>query len=260
MIDAQLKGTEGSYRHIHFAELDSTNTWLMDKARQGEAGNLWVTCDKQIAGKGSRGRDWVSQNGNLFASILLIEPAPLKNLAQLTFVSSLAVHDAISKFIGERVCEIKLKWPNDVLIDSKKCSGILLESSQCNGLTYVVIGFGINCNSYPEQTKFPSTSLKEIGIDIDAQSFFLALAETFAIRLKEWNSGINFRETRDSWLENAFGIGRDVTVQVPGKEIQSGCFASIDDSGYMMLELMGGTILKISTADLFFLPTSGQGN
>ena len=83
---------------------------------------MWITAVSQSAGRGRRGRDWVSQPGNLYASLLLADPAPAERAAQLSFVAALAVHDALTRAAPELAARLTLKWPNDVLCDGRSCA------------------------------------------------------------------------------------------------------------------------------------------
>src|SRR5580700_9595419 len=102
-------------RLIACGEVASTNTQALAFARRGERGPLWVTARRQTEGRGRRGNSWVSDTGNLFASLLLTDPAPPAQAAQLSFVSALAVYDAVAALAPAVAPLLSLKWPNDVL-------------------------------------------------------------------------------------------------------------------------------------------------
>ncbi len=93
--------------------IGSTNAEALRLARDGERGPLWVTANRQTAGRGRRGRTWVSEPGNLYASLLLSDPAPSEHLPALSFVAALALHDAITRRIPGLASRVALKWPND---------------------------------------------------------------------------------------------------------------------------------------------------
>ncbi len=251
MIGDPIKTKLGAYRHLVIEETSSTNTLCMDYAAAGEEGNLWITANRQTAGKGSRGREWTGKTGNLFASLLLTDPSPKKRLADLTFIAAISVRQAIKSYSMSNN-EIKLKWPNDVMLNSKKCSGILLESVTHNDANYVVMGIGINCQHFPANTLHPATSLFAEGIEVSAGALFLSLANAVANNISFWNKGNNFTSIRQKWLDNAYGLGREVSVKIPGQAEQIGHFISIDANGYMLLETKSGETKQVSTADIFF--------
>src|SRR3546814_17137925 len=107
------------------AELGSTNDWLADAARQGAPEGQWVRADRQTGGRGRRGRTWVSEPGNLYASTLIRLRGGDPPAQQLGFVAALALHRALSAWAP--AARLSLKWPNDLLMDGAKLSGILRE-------------------------------------------------------------------------------------------------------------------------------------
>ena len=119
----------------------STNAEALALARAGERGPLWITARAQSAGRGRRGRTWVSEPGNLYASLLLTDPAPPERAAQLAFVAALAVHDAIAATAPALASELAFKWPNDVLLGGAKLAGILIEAE--GAPLVVAIGIGV---------------------------------------------------------------------------------------------------------------------
>src|ERR1700693_4292463 len=103
-------------RHITYETLGSTNSEALALARAGERGPIWITARRQSAGRGRRGRGWGSEAGNLYASLLLTNPAPSEKAAELSFVTALAVYDAVVALDKSIAGRLALKWPNDVLI------------------------------------------------------------------------------------------------------------------------------------------------
>ncbi len=254
MIGEPIETARGAYRHLTVEETSSTNTLCLEYALAGEPGDLWVTATDQTGGKGSRGRDWESKKGNLFASLLLTDPCSKNRLADLTFVAAISVQETIESF-SHKQNKVQVKWPNDVMLNERKCSGILLESVHQKDTTYVVIGIGINCLHFPVQTLHPATSLFAEGVEVSANTLFFALAKKMADNISLWKNGNNFSAIRQKWLDNTYKLGEMISVHVPGQERQIGLFASVDDNGYMLLELPDGTTKQISTADIFFNKT-----
>lgn len=255
MIGQFIKTGQGGYRHLAVEETKSTNALCLEYAASGESGNLWITAEKQSGGKGSRGREWASQKGNLFASLLLTDdilnqPNDKQRLADLTFIAAISVREAIEEF-NVSGSEVKVKWPNDVLLNSRKCSGILLESVHYQDVTYVVMGIGVNCQHFPQDTLHKATSLFAEGIEVSSNRFFLTLADMVAQNIALWNKGTNFSGIRQKWLSHAYGIGRQISVKIPAQDTLEGIFSSIDEDGYMLLETSNET-KRISTADIFF--------
>jgi BirA family biotin operon repressor/biotin-[acetyl-CoA-carboxylase] ligase len=107
--------------------LGSTNAEALRLARQGERGPLWITANRQTAGRGRRERSWISEPGNLYASLLLTAPSPAEHWPELSFVAALAIHDAIVEVAAELKSRLAIKWPNDLLLAGAKFAGILIE-------------------------------------------------------------------------------------------------------------------------------------
>ena len=113
---------------IRFDTVDSTNAEALRRACAGTRGPLWVVAAAQSAGRGRRGRAWTSPPGNLYASLLLVDPAPAAVAPQLAFVAGIAVRDAcIARRRPGLADALALKWPNDLLCRGAKIAGILIE-------------------------------------------------------------------------------------------------------------------------------------
>mgnify|MGYP003634350679 CR=1 FL=1 len=135
-----------SISHQHFASVGSTNDLALDAFRKGRREALWITADEQVLGKGRRGRGWVSPPGNFYGSLLLVDPAASETLPQMAFVISLALHKALSRALPPTVqTRLTVKWPNDLLYDRKKVAGILMEATQLQSHTGIVI---FRCRPY----------------------------------------------------------------------------------------------------------------
>ena len=120
------RAARAGHRLIVHDTLDSTNSEALRLARSGERGPLWIVAREQTAGRGRRGREWISAPGNLATSLLCVAPVTPALAATLGFVASLAVHEAC-RTLAPGV-DFALKWPNDVLADGAKVAGLLLES------------------------------------------------------------------------------------------------------------------------------------
>lgn len=250
MIGNSIKTNQGNYRCLALEETNSTNALCLEYAAAGEMGNLWITAERQIQGKGSRGRSWTSEKGNLYASLLLDDPCDKSRLADLTFIAAISVLEAINLFnVMDK--SVQVKWPNDVLIEGRKCSGILLESVHYQSVSYVAMGIGVNCLHFPPDTLHKATSLFAEGIEVSCDRFFLTLANMVADNISLWDKGNNFASIRQKWLKKAYGIGMPITVRIPGQDDIEGQFSSIDKDGYLILD-HNGNMMRISTADVFF--------
>jgi BirA family transcriptional regulator, biotin operon repressor / biotin---[acetyl-CoA-carboxylase] ligase len=247
-----VPGVSG-YRHDARGETGSTNAEALTSARAGDPGKLWITATRQLKGKGRQGRAWVSEPGNLYASLLLIDPAhDISALGTLPLVVACAVHGTLSAFPGMPRHDLKIKWPNDILVDGKKICGILLESTVLeDGRLAVAIGIGINIAHHPDPALYQATDLIQLGITISPEHLFPQLASYMASTLDAWNHGRGFPQIRAEWLRLARGQGEMITANLPNGPIQ-GRFDDIDGEGRLVLTLQNGQTRSISAGDVFF--------
>lgn len=242
------RAAKAGHRVVAHARLDSTNSEALRLARTGERGPLWVVAREQSAGRGRRGRTWISAPGNLTASLLLTEMLTPAVAATLGFVACLAVHEAcVALAPGVR---FTLKWPNDVLANGGKVAGLLLESEACGPRLAIVTGFGVNLAAAPEKTEFPAVSLAGLGHAVAAEAFLARLSDACAGGLETWRSGQGFADIRRLWLDRARGIGQPVCVRV-GERIESGVFETLDEQGRLMLRTASGSV-AVSAGDVYF--------
>lgn len=164
MTEAEIKSlmhTEWVAKEVlYFDTIDSTNTKAQELAEKGYPSGTLVLADKQESGKGRRGRSWVSPSGTGIFMTLMIKPdINPNNASMLTLVAALAVAKAITSVTGE---EAMIKWPNDIVVNSKKVCGILTEmNAQFDYINHIVVGIGINVHneSFPEEISQMASSL-----------------------------------------------------------------------------------------------------
>lgn len=193
MTEAEIKSlmhTEWVAKEVlYFDTIDSTNTKAQELAEKGYPSGTLVVADKQESGKGRRGRSWVSPSGTGIFMTLMIKPdINPNNASMLTLVAALAVAKAITSVTGE---EALIKWPNDIVVNSKKVCGILTEmNAQFDYINHIVVGIGINVHneSFPEEISQMASSLMiEAGgkrfhraqIIADTMSYFEQYYDTF---------------------------------------------------------------------------------
>lgn len=245
------------FRLATFETLQSTNTEALALARRGEQAPLWITARRQTAGRGRRGSTWVSPPGNLYATLLLYDPAPPELAAQSSFVAALAVYDAIRQCAHQLGDKLALKWPNDVLCGSAKLAGILLESESLRGSLALAIGIGVNCLHHPAHTSYPATDLAAVGADVSAEQVFFSLSAAMLRRLAQWQRGARFAAVRAAWLDRAVGIGEAVRVRLPDREM-IGRFEALDAQGRLLLRLDDGSLQAIDAGEVFLCPPRGE--
>lgn len=144
------------YTYIHRDIVDSTNHLALEMINAGEiSGPAVIRADIQTKGRGRNGRSWVSMQGNLLASFILM---PEGEMRLCPYIIALAVHKMLEGFGAP---DLSLKWPNDVLIGGRKCAGILCESARHAGRRYLIAGVGLNITHCPDEVMFPATCLYE---------------------------------------------------------------------------------------------------
>lgn len=240
------------FRHEALAEVGSTNTECLERARKGALSGLWITAGRQTVGRGRRGRAWFSEPGNLYASLLLIDPAPMDRLGSLPLAVAVAVQDAVSRIMPLDAPDVLIKWPNDILVDRRKVCGILIEGETLpDGRHGLVIGIGINVAVAPDAPLYPVATLRDFGASASPEDLFAHLFQSMAETLSLWNRGRGIAAVMERWKEVAGGIGENITVSLPDRSI-SGRFAGIDDTGLLKLETDDGGTRVIAAGDVFF--------
>ena len=248
----------GGYRREEHDSLPSTNARALAAARAGEPSGLWVTAGEQTAGRGRRGRAWSTGRGNLAASLLLIDPAPPEIAAALSFVTSVALHQAVVDVAGPAVAErLALKWPNDLLLEGLKVAGILIEGEKLPaGPLAVAIGIGVNCVSHPEVAGgHAAGDLSAQGFPVDAEALFGRVALRMSEELTRWDCGRSFADIREAWLTRATGLGQPIRVNLATRTVE-GRFETMDQAGRLVLVHKDGRRETLGAGDVFLMATS----
>jgi BirA family transcriptional regulator, biotin operon repressor / biotin---[acetyl-CoA-carboxylase] ligase len=236
---------------LHFDSLDSTNEEALRLLASGHAMPVWIIAAEQTRGRGRGGRHWESPKGNLYATLLMQTKVSAATATQLSFVAALAAHDAIAAhLVPAKRPRLKLKWPNDVLLDGAKVAGILLESlaGRQPGNLAVILGVGINVSHAPilDDRRVACLGLKTSAVE----SIFSALATTVSRRLDLWREGRGFEQIRQAWLERAIGLNEIIAVHVSGNAIR-GRFKGVDTKGALQLETEPGVVVTVTAGDIY---------
>ena len=234
--------TPARSRIVRFGTVGSTNDEAMALLAR-EPSPVWVIAERQSAGRGRRRREWVSEPGNLYASHATPEPWPDEAFAILPLAASNALADAIVTAAG---LDPRLKWPNDVLIERRKVSGILIETERIGPAQRTVIGFGVNVAHHPEGSA--ATHLAAHA-PCDPAALFEALGTALARSLALLRADDGVVRTRERWLARAVGIGEEFTVRFDRSE-RTGRFLGLDEAGRLMLA-EGARVTCISAGDVF---------
>lgn len=249
-----------------YKEIDSTNNAAKEFASKGAKEGFAVIADSQKKGKGRLGRKWESPVGvNIYTSVILRPDISPVFAPQLTLVAAVAVAETISKYLNPPSphlgtdfksvpMDISVKWPNDILINSKKVSGILTEMiSEMDKINFVIIGIGVNVNMtqkmFPDALKPIATSLQEeTGRDISRTDFIQMLY----LNLETWYKKYlkhGFAPVRKAWTGYFSMAGKRVRVQQMGKTAE-GIALGIDNDGALLLREENGNIARIISGDV----------
>jgi BirA family biotin operon repressor/biotin-[acetyl-CoA-carboxylase] ligase len=211
-----------------YDSLGSTNDEARRLAETGALHGTVVTADRQTAGRGRQGRHWASPIGNLYLSVLLRLAQPPARFPELGFLAAVAAAEATDRFAPGRAT---LKWPNDVLVDGAKLSGILLERTD----PALIIGIGLNVLHVPPGTPGPATSLTQLGAaNVSVPSVRAALLDALARRLAQWTDS-GFEPIRIAWLARAHPPGTRLVVTTATGSIR-GEFAGLAANGALLLD------------------------
>ncbi len=238
-----------------YEEIDSTNA---EAKRLVQSGTITrptiIYADRQTNGQGSRGRTWSSnKSGNLLATYVLPidEGWPDKNYLAL-YPVSVAVY-AFIKHTIKNDADIKIKWPNDLLLEGQKLGGMLHEIADYHGQKFFIAGIGLNVAWHPEVTdNFPATSLITHEQNLPD---ILDMVETLGIYI--WDEIINwqvcrFEEYKINILPILYKLGQEILIHPRRQRDHAikGIFKDIDDNGCLILET-ATSIRIISTGDIF---------
>ena len=239
----------GGWRVERYGVLDSTSEEAKRRALAGDPGRLWILADRQTAGRGRHGRDWLSPIGNFYGSALLIAPCATADAPQLGFVAGVAARTAIADFGAGRV---GLKWPNDLVADGAKLAGVLLEGWSVGAGFGVSIGIGVNLAWHPSDLAYPAADLSAlIGRAVSVRDFLERLALRFDERLTAYARGAGFAEIRRQWLAAAAGLGQPMRAS-SRTGVREGLFEGLDARGRLLLR-DGDAIETIESADVALL-------
>ena len=249
-IESCIRGSFG--REVEYHEtIDSTNTRAKLLAEEGAAWGTLVVSDCQEAGRGRRGRAWVSPSGkNVFMSLILRPDIHPASASMLTLVVALAVYDGIKKAAG---LETGIKWPNDIVSNGKKVCGILTEmSAEPEGIHYVVAGIGINVNmeEFPEEVSQTATSLfLETGKTVRRSRLIAAIMEAFEQYYEEFMSQGDLSGLISVYNNHMANMGKEVRVLESAGEY-TGKALGINEKGELLVEVPGGEVRHVISGEV----------
>ncbi len=242
----------GKQEIIYLQEVDSTNTRAKELAAKGSPEGTIVIAEKQIIGRGRMGRSWFSpENKGIYISMILRPAMPPSKTSVITLLTAVAVAEALLLLTD---MDVKIKWPNDILIKGKKIAGILTEiSMEMDSIDFIIIGLGLNVNTsldeMPEAIQQTATSFFiETGLPVSRAAIIRAYLEKF-----EHYYGIlgkhGFKPVMDRWKALSGIIGKQVDIDVMGNRYK-GMVEDIDNDGVLILCDKNGDYHRIFSGDV----------
>ena len=248
MLETEYVGKEIHY----FKELSSTNTVAKEQAEKGAAEGTVIIAETQAQGRGRLGRTWNSPKGGVWLSIILRPTIDLEDALKMTLITSVAVAQTLQQLCGLKV---KIRWPNDVLINEKKICGILTETlSNEKTVNVMIIGIGINVNfdleALPDDIRTAATTLKEtLRRRVDLEKLVSALLKNFEEDyelFKEEKTAVLLNE----WRKMAAGfLGKKIEIS-SFKENWVGRAIDIDEAGALIVGLESGKRRRVLYGDI----------
>ena len=249
-LDSLLAGCRFWEKVQCFETVDSTNLIVKDWAQQGAEEGRSAVAEEQTAGRGRRGRSWISPPGEkLYFSILLRPQVEASRMAMITLLMAIAV----TQSVRELHLDAKIKWPNDVVVNGKKICGILTEMyPSADGSFFLVIGTGINVNQkeFPEEVKKTADSLAlELGTDVDREVLLASVLRHFLDCYDSFLETMDLsgqKELYESFLVNK---GRVVEVLDPKGKWQ-GTAIGIEKTGELLVQRKDSSVEAVYAGEV----------
>ncbi|HCK33433.1 MAG: biotin--[acetyl-CoA-carboxylase] ligase [Micavibrio sp.] len=225
-----------------FDELESTNTYLLQKQEEeGLSSGEAVQALRQSAGRGRYDRKWEDTGGNMALSIYLEPDIAVQHLSQIAFVTAIAV---VKTILAQGVPQesIRLKWPNDVLLEGKKCCGILIERAGDKGL---VVGTGINVAAAPADK---ACILHYVSANLeDVVSAYLTSFKALYVAWQEFG----FEHIVEQWMAYAWKLEEEIEVKLRHQQFK-GVFKRLDKDGALIVKRSDTQeIQRITAGEIF---------
>lgn len=256
-IKAHLRTSIFGQNLICLDEIDSTNSYVLKMAREGEPEGLVVCAEFQSAGKGRLNRKWLANAGeNLLFSMLVRPEREVDDVQKITLAAATVLVENIRDFLHRRHLQarINVKWPNDVLLNDRKVCGILAESVlRDKKIEALALGFGINVNTPVAQmpAELHETAASLIGVTkkpINREKFligFLSRFEKAYVRLER----TNYDDVVADWKKNCNQFGSRIIVSTPDRE-EEVIFEDVSESGYLLYRTKSGKVNALVAGEI----------
>ena len=253
-VEQAIADSEFAGSAVYLPTVASTNDLALEAARAGARRGVWIA-GEQTAGRGRGSHTWHSSLGDgLYMSALISPPIPMQSTLKLSFKVAIAVQSAIASVTGFRIRDqIDIRWPNDLLLNGKKCGGILIETaaqpSASTGpamLRYAVIGIGVNCNhlTFPPELDAIATSLRRelpdptppLRLEHPAAAILLTLNDELRRLLAESEERSTENATCELTKFSTWISGKRVRVEArDGYPSYTGTIAGLNPDGFLLV-------------------------
>jgi BirA family biotin operon repressor/biotin-[acetyl-CoA-carboxylase] ligase len=228
--------------------LPSTSDHCRALAAAGVAEGACALALRQTAGRGSRGRHWESGEGNLHLSVLLRPGGAAREAGQWSLLAGVALANAVVRLLPEPAL-LTLKWPNDVRLGGRKLAGVLVDSAAdaAGGLTWLVIGFGVNLAVAPRGAGSEAAALADVVRPPAPEAFAPCLLASLGGWRRRFASE-GFAPVRAEWLARGPAVGSPVTLRLGGRAL-AGTFAGLAEDGALRMAT-GGRVQTFGTGEV----------
>ncbi len=230
---------------LYYPEVSSTMDTAKELARKNCSDFTVVVAGRQIKGRGRLKRQWLSDDGGLYFTIVLRPDIPVGLSSRVNFLASLTLARVLRETFQ---IDAAVKWPNDILVDGRKISGMLSElEAETDRVLFISIGMGINVNNDPSEVEPGASSLKKItGREISKKMLLARFLDEFQKCLQKEE----FENVISEWKKYTVTLNRQVKI-VTHQEVSEGLAVDVEQDGALVLELADGTRKKIIYGDCF---------
>ncbi len=232
-------------RIFYYPELPSTMVVAKELARNDCPDFTTVIAGRQTSGRGRLNRLWLSEEGGLYFTVVLRPDLPPVLSFRVSFLASLILARILNDAFN---IDARVKWPNDILVNELKISGMLAElEAEADRVAFINIGVGLNVNNDPSAVQPAATSIKEIlGREVSKKDILFHYLDVFEKKMQT----AAFDRVVQDWKQHTVTLNRDVRI-VTGKEVFTGRAIDVDDTGALVLKCADGSLQKILYGDCF---------
>lgn len=219
---------------VFVPECHSTNDLALQLCqRSGATEGTLVITDHQIKGRGQRGNSWQAEPGKNLTFSLILRPSFLavKDQFFLNIIASLSIAD----FLSQHISNVKVKWPNDVMVNNRKICGILIENQlRGNSFDHVVMGIGCNINQRNFSIETPTSLTLETGQEFDLSMVLDQILRNIEVQYLRLREG-KLSALKEAYIRAMFWFGEQRTFTA-GEEVFEGTISGIDASGRLLIQ------------------------